>query len=67
MSAEVDFYIAHLVAHARSLPLSDAVPFLAGALELAGERAEMEDVKRAHRALIVADDQLELIAGGPGK
>ncbi len=67
MSDPIEFYRQQLVAHARTLPMHEAVIFLRGALAVSGVRADMVDVQRAVSALIVADDQLELIAGAQGK
>jgi hypothetical protein len=63
MSAATEFFCQQLAIHARSMKLHDAVIFLRGALESTGENPEMVEVKRAHEALVLADDQLEVLGG----
>lgn len=56
------FYRSALVAHARSMPVTQAIDFLRGALAVSNSPA-MEDVRRAFTSLRIGDDQLELLAG----
>jgi hypothetical protein len=56
------FFIASIAAHARTLPASDAVNFLYGALLVCGERDELDPLYKAYTQLRDSDAQLELIA-----
>lgn len=60
---EIELYVRLLAAHVRQMPLREAVPFLKGALTLAGEHPAVEDLRGTCRDMASADDQLELIAG----
>jgi hypothetical protein len=62
-SDAIHVFVCGVADYARSLPLRSAVPFLRGALLLAGDREEVEPLRRVYTPLAHADDQLELIAG----
>ncbi len=63
-SEDIAFYRATTAATARTLPLADALRFLHGALIVAGECPQMEEVRRVYIGLQASDAQLELIASG---
>ena len=63
---DIALYVRRLARHVRTLPLRDAVPFLRGALVLAGENAAVNELRGTYRDLSSADDQLEQIATPPG-
>jgi len=65
MSAAIDFYKYRLVLAARTLPLHEAVLLLRGALAVADNHPELLEIKHAHQALAVAEDQLEIIVAVP--
>ncbi len=69
---DIALYVRRLAAHLRNLPLRDAVPFLHGALVIAGENAAVKELRGTYRDLSSAADQLDQIAdlhareeGGP--
>lgn len=67
MNNAVEFFIKETAAHARSLPLNEAVVFLKGALEIAGDNDAVKELRGTYVDLSSADDQLELIASGQPK
>jgi len=60
------YFESQAVGHARTLPLHEARRFLLGMLA-ATSGQELESTRRAFTNLCIADDQLELIAGGQMK
>ena len=65
MSNEKDIaiYIRLLASQVRTLPMNEAVPFLKGALALAGDHPAVNDLRGTYRELASAFDQLEAMAG----
>ena len=63
MSPE-QFFIQQAIAHARSLPLAEAVLFLRGLLALAEGDDSLREVRLIYAALSESDRQLSLIETG---
>jgi hypothetical protein len=59
----IHYFEAQAVGHARTLPMHEARRFLLGMLAVTSGQ-ELEGTRRAFTNLCIADDQLELIAGG---
>ncbi len=63
----IAFFRESLIALARSLPVSQSVALLRGALLVANDHPAMHRIRGAYMALQTADTQLELIAGPQGR
>lgn len=64
MSNAQEYFIAESIAHARTLPLPDAVRFLRGLLESCGDENALAPIRNVYIALSQSDNQLELIQNG---
>jgi hypothetical protein len=60
----IHFYGKQVVAFARTLPVSEMIEFLRGALAVAGSNDSVEPIREAYIKLAAGDAQLELIASG---
>lgn len=64
MTTPQQFFIKEAVAHARQLPLADAVVFLRGMLESIHDEPAFAPIRAAFAALSQSDSHLELIESG---
>lgn len=64
MNNPKDFFVAESIAHARSLPLADAVVFLQGLLQSCSDADALAPIRNAYIAMSQSDKQLELIQTG---
>lgn len=60
----IAFFRKLTIATARSLPMSESVDFLRGALAVAGDHEAVAELRAAYLQLRNIDAQLDLIAGG---
>lgn len=58
----IEFFVRGAIAHARTLPIGEAVKFLRGLLEMAGDQPEVAEVRQVFVKLSDSDHQLELIS-----
>lgn len=59
-----EFFVAHVAAEVRAMPITEARTFLRGLLALVGPDTNVEPLREVYRHIDSADDQLELIASG---
>jgi hypothetical protein len=60
---EIAIYVRTMAAQLRTMPLIEAVPFLQGALAIAGDHPAMGKLRGTMRDMVSADDQLEQLCG----
>lgn len=64
MSSHREYFFQEAIAHARTLPVPDAVKFLGGLLQSCTDNDGVAPVRNAFIALSQSDRQLELIQSG---
>jgi hypothetical protein len=64
MSEAQHFFIAHSIATARGMKLSEAVVYLRGLLQSCSEETDLRELQQLYVTLSESDKQLELIQNG---
>lgn len=61
MNESQEFFIAQSIAHARTLPLPEAVVYLRGLLQSCVDSPSLDPIRQVYIGLSESDKQLELI------
>lgn len=67
MQKSEEFFIRECAAHARSLPISEAIEYLRGLFLVCPKVGDLEPLNKIYNALMVSDNQLDLIHAGQMK